>query len=294
MIGTATALCATPTSPNDHSRLSATLRVATIGHRIAISNVGQCHRTAPLTGLLLHHVSAYDENIRATITQHYHISDGFGVLDVVEKSAADTAGVISGDEIIAINALPLSAMNLPELHSKASYNLIETFSTRLTGALRRGQTTLTIRRRGETHSVILEPQIGCSAPVVLVTDARPDAWSDENNAAVTQGLVNAAGDDELAFAIAHEMAHVILAHAAQPHGPLVKFGIGGKRSRQREFEADRLGIIMTLQANYHEDGAEAFLTRISRIKGSGLSLTHPSLKVRLDAIQKTAANHPSK
>jgi len=155
--------------------------------------------------------------------------------------------------------------------------------------LANGPVALDFLRSGQRRTVTLPQKMGCAAPVVMVPGRKPDAWSDQHYAAVTQGLAQVAGDDELAFALAHEMAHVVLGHAAEPHGALVGIGIGGKRSLDRERAADHLGILMALTAGYDEAGAEALLARFARVNAPGLSLTHPSVQARVAAIRDTAA-----
>jgi hypothetical protein len=265
------------------------MRVATIGYRLATVNAQRCGRTAPVTGLLLHELGSYDESLRAQVTARYGLGDGIGVLGVVPGSAADDAGLMTGDEIGAIGGQAIAELHLPAMHPTATYERVEAFTKIVAAQLARGPLALSIRRGGETRSVTLAPQYGCAAPVVMVEGSKPDAWSDAHYAAVTQGLVRVAGDDELAFALAHEMAHIVLDHAAEPHGSLVGLGIGGKRSRDRERAADRLGIAMTLAAGYDERGAEALLERFARVNAPGISLTHPSVKARIAAIRQAAA-----
>jgi hypothetical protein len=271
------------------------LRVATIGYRLALANAQRCARTAPLTGLLLHDLSAYDEAARPQVAARYGLGDGMGVLGVVVGSAGSEAGLTAGDEIEEVAGKPLADLDLPAGGSRATYDRVEAFTKSLTAQLERGPVTLTVRRGKAVRQMILARRNGCAAAVALVPGSKPDAWSDQNYAAVTQGLARVAGDDELAFALAHEMAHIVLGHAAQRHGPLVGIGIGGERSRNREQAADRLGIVMTLAAGYDESGAESLLERFARTNPLALSLTHSPVRTRLAQIREQAAaflTHP--
>jgi len=262
------------------------MRVATIGYRLAAANRQRCPRVEPLTGLLLHDLGSYASALRQQIAAGYGLANSVGVLGVVAGSAAAEAGLRSGDEIRALDDKPLV---LPSVGPSASYDGIAAFTDLLVERLAHGDVPLTIMRAGEPLTVTMPRRDGCAARVALLPGRRPDAWSDGRYAAVTQALAEAASDDELAFALGHEMAHVVLGHAAEPHGALTGIGIGGKRSREREREADRWGITMSLAAGYDEVGAERLLDRLAQAHASGLSLTHPSVRARVAAIREAAA-----
>lgn len=271
------------------STTSPEMRVAAIGYRLASRNASRCARLAPLTGLLLHDRSAYPAAVRDEIAGQYGLGEGIGVLGVVTGSPADRAGLKSGDEVVGIGGTPLADMRLPAPAVAASYARIEAFVAALAQRLQQGPVAITLRDEARSRTMRIAPEFGCAAAFALVPGDKPEAWSDAHYAAVTQALARAAGDDELAFALAHEMAHVVLGHAGEPHGPLIALGIGGKRSRERERAADRLGIAMVLGAGYDPAGAEALLARFSRASGPGFSLTHPSVQARLKAIREEAA-----
>ncbi len=261
------------------------MRVATIGYRLASMNRQRCPRLEPLTGLLLHDLGGYDPAVRQQIASRYGLA-GVGVLGVVPGSAAADAGLRPGDDIRGLDGKPLAPVNAGPT---ASYDGIALFTDMLVQRLMHGEVALTVMRAGEPLTVTLLRRDGCAARVALLPGRKPDAWSDGRYAAVTQALAEAAGDDELGFALGHEMAHVVLGHAAEPHGALTGIGIGGKRSREREREADRRGVTMSLAAGYREAGAERLLDRLANAHASGLSLTHPSVRARIAAIRETAA-----
>ena len=264
------------------------LRVAQIGYRLAVRNAATCARTSAVHGLLLHDLGAYSAENRAAVQRTYGLGDGMGVLAIVAGAPANRAGLAPGDEIIALNDMPVTRLPLPPLTRAAAYDRVEAFQTLLADGLTQGAVTLTVRRGAERRIVSLPLERGCAALVTMVPGEKPGAWSDRRYAAVTEGLVRAAGDDELAFALAHEMAHVILGHAAEPHGPLTEIGIGGKRSRDRERAADQLGMAMAVKAGFDPAGAEALLKRLAQASGPAISLTHPSLRSRIEALRASA------
>lgn len=265
---------------------SAQMRVATIGYRLAAANVTRCPRLIPLTGLILHDLGAYDADMRAAAKVRYGLDDGFGVLGVVSGSPADRAGLVAGDEIVGVADARIASLTLPAIGSRASYVRIEAFVDLLAARLRQGPVAVDVRRGAATRTVQLPAQSGCGAYLAVLPGMTPDAWSDSRYAVVTQGLADAAGDDELAFALAHEMSHVVLGHAAESHGIL---GLGGRRSRERESDADRLGLALMIAARYDPAGADALLARLARAHAPAISLTHPSVRSRIAALHTEAA-----
>jgi hypothetical protein len=277
--------CVSAASPIAGSNLEA--RVATIGYRLASAGVGRCPRRAPLTGLRLHDLTAYDQHLRQGISKRFGLTDGMGVLDLVSGAPAQRAGLVAGDEIVALNDVPVATLVLPQTGKLASYDRVEAFTDVLSAALARGGAWVTVRRNGTNGRVFIPLQEGCAIQFVVLPGSTPAAWSDGRYAAVSQGLAREAGDSELAFALAHEMAHVVLGHAEAKRPPLAGLGFGGAKTRNREREADERGMLIALDAGYNVDGAEALLQRLTSAK-AGISLTHPSLVARMAAIRRVA------
>ena len=125
--------------------------------------------------------------------------------------------------------------------------------------------------------------------------------------------------DELAFVVAHEMAHVIRRHAinrvlrqtAYAAASMVAPGRGAiapwlrrvglswlerAYSRDQEFEADALGALLTRAAGFDSRGALRLFARFQRIEGStgapdlGAYLsTHPPVDERISRLQNRLA-----
>lgn len=135
---------------------------------------------------------------------------------------------------------------------------------------------------------------------------------------VTSGLVKQLqNEDELAFVLAHEVAHVLRRHhyrvvlrqrlaetaakniqaatgeagnAALSHASAQIYARG--LDKNSEFEADRLGVELMTQAGYDPAAAMGVLERLQRLKGDDprtelLFSTHPSPAERLDTLLQT-------
>jgi Zn-dependent protease with chaperone function len=77
------------------------------------------------------------------------------------------------------------------------------------------QLHLTVRRTKQEISLELEGQEICKADAVLRTSRRSNAQVFGSTIVVDAGLEELlTNDDELAFVIAHEVAHIFLGHSA--------------------------------------------------------------------------------
>jgi Zn-dependent protease with chaperone function len=215
------------------------------------------------------------------------LTDGMGVMEALAGSPAQQAGLVGGDEIVALNDAAVTTLGLPRQGRVASYARVEAFTGLLDAALARGGAWLTVRRSGANRRVFIALREGCAVRFVMLPGRKAAAWSDERYAAASEALAKDAGESELAFALAHEMAHVVLGHAEAERPPLASLGFGGAKTRAREREADELGILISLDAGYDVEGAEALLQRLTRAQ-TGISLTHPSLTERMVAIRRVA------
>ena len=135
---------------------------------------------------------------------------------------------------------------------------------------------------------------------------------------VTAGLVKSLqSEDELAFVLAHEIAHVVKRHhyrvvlrqrLAEQASAKLQASMGepadaalSQASAQiyargldktSEYEADRLGVELMTQAGYDPAAAMGVLERLQKIKGDDpraelLFSTHPSPAERLDTVLQT-------
>jgi hypothetical protein len=115
-----------------------------------------------------------------------------------------------------------------------------------------------------------------------------NAWSDGKYVAVSSRLMSEVADDsELAFVIAHEMAHNILQHRKRLAGQSALFaelGIGSGKVKATEIEADSYAIKLMAKAGYDLRGAPRFLTSSSKDRWMDLPITHPGIKRRIQIV----------
>jgi predicted Zn-dependent protease len=99
---------------------------------------------------------------------------------------------------------------------------------------------------------------------------------------VTTGIARfSRSPDEIAFVIAHEMAHNILGHSTKSHN----FGIFGSSEAVRdEIEADSYAVRLMAKAGYEPAGGISFLQHAQRRLWWNVSLDHPSFGRRIENV----------
>lgn len=295
---TASASSATPGSqlrPTDY-------RVAAIAHRIAIRGARFCPALRPVTGLLLQHLGEYAPKDRAEAIRTFSLDRGPGLLAVVEESAAAEAGFVAGDVLLSVNGTgfpsPSAAASEPDENKRRQ--LMEAAETQLDEQLSRGAVRFNVQRNDRRLELVLQPQPGCPARARLARSKQPNAFADGRYAIITTKMLDFMhNDDELAIALAHELAHNILGHPSElkqkgvPSGILRNFGKNASRVLRTEEEADRLGIKLAWAAGYDVSAAAPFWQRLyakyDPIPTPKPFRTHPTLSARKRIIEETIA-----
>ncbi len=256
------------------------IRVERIAWPMRTLAARSCPRATPAIGIALDDARAYDSEARAYVRMVTGLGDWPQVLFVMPGSPAAAAGLAVGDGIIAVagsstNVIASEAMN-PDLRAEAITNFI--------AARPLGQPLdITVLREGERISLTVSPIAVCSSQFVVTAGKGIEAYSDESNVALTGSLVEfTANDDELAFVMGHELAHII-------HRDVN--GVTGRKrrsSKQTERDADWLGADLTFCIGLNPQRAADYWSRLSKSDWRTLfgSFTHPSFRSRIDFLEK--------
>lgn len=268
-------------------------RVATIGHRLAVSSVDFCADRAWLPGIALHDLSQYGAGYRAAAASVFGLDAGPGILALAAGGPAERAGLRRDDIVLRLDDSPLPVAEASETRS---FQRMALLLDALDAAFADGQAAIEIRRDGRAHRIEIRAELGCASRFQLIPSGRLNALADGRYVQVTTAIGDyVESDDELAAVLAHELAHNILRHRARldaagvQRGALANFGRNARLIRETEEEADRLGVYLLDRAGYDLDAALAFWERFGR-RGLNIlgSPTHGSWRTRLEIIREEA------
>lgn len=229
------------------------------------------------------------------------------VISVVENSPASEAGIVVGDEIIALNG------ELIPLTGTAGW---------MAGWLKHhGSRPLqaNLRNDGVDRTVTINPVMGCAIPIQYITNDTINAFTDGNKILIHSSIVELAKTDaQLAQVIGHELAHANLGHIEKglvnraigvAGGTLIDLGFlsggistGGafgkefEKAGARAFsvnferEADYVGAYYAARAGYDLKGVEEIWRAFGLAKPETIRIasTHPIMPVRFVQMKKVA------
>lgn len=227
-------------------------RLQSLGWRLAAANAPYCGDAAPSIGLLVQDMDAFADPQR--MRRAAGISGDFMVEAVAAGSPAQAAGLLPGDELMAIGGIDLSALPWDE---KARWRRGVALRDAIGAALARSR-ALDIAWRGKDGQAHRASVTG--TPICPVTwELRPQgkqALSDGPRVVIGRDHPAwAYGDAELAAMMAHELAHVVLHHRAW----LDAHGHRQRNVRLTEREADRLMPWILANAGFDPQAAVRFM-----------------------------------
>jgi beta-barrel assembly-enhancing protease len=279
-------------TPTPSATLMATLRslqaedarVAIIAYRLATRGRALCRLTQPQTGLSLHSLSQYAPDFRPAARLAFGLSDAVSMLVVVPGSAAERAGIRVGDDLLQVNQT--SVRDAPV--GKSSAAAVAEAARVLREATQRPEPLLlTLRRNGQMFQTMLKAELGCASRVELVPGSKLNAKADGEVLQLTTAVLSQArDDDELAFILAHEMAHNGLGH------PQMLRASGWKKARvlETEIEADQIGLRLMHLAGYDPHAGARFWARFGKKTGYGIFSdgTHQRTAARVRTLEAAA------
>lgn len=163
---------------------------------------------------------------------------GAPITTVWSDGPAAAAGLRAGDLIRAVNAVPWSADAVERA----------LFETALAAAPHAPRVTLAVERDGLPRIVTLIGRPQCQAELRVSPQPFVNATAVDSTIVIGGGLERLLPDDaELAFAVAHEAAHIALGHTA----PAQRGAIGARSQRlAMERDADALALRLMARAGY--------------------------------------------
>jgi len=223
-------------------------RVQSVGWRLTHGNARFCKSVAPGIGLLLQDLGGYDDpaGIRAAL----QASGDIAVQAVAAGSPADRARLAPNDPLEAVAGQAVAGLapvkpgdyaRLAGLHDRIDAALLAT-----------GQVDLV--RYGQTLTIVGEP--ACISRFEMLSGGIRAA-ADGRRVVIGRKLVETFPEEELAAALAHELAHNVLGHRAR----LDRDGRAWSKVKVTEREADRLSVWLLANAGYEPEASLRFFAR---------------------------------
>ena len=259
------------------------LRLATIGYRLASANAAFCKDQQHEAGWVIHDIAQYPD--RETAQAAFGFARQVAVSAVVPGSRADQAGIEPGDAFVAVRGRKVDEI---ETRKKSSYSRVEEVKKLLADAWRTDPPAdIQMQRGANLYTLRFTPPLTCASDFQVDVEDKVDAGANGEVVRVTSGLMNFAPDDnELAAAVAHELAHNLLHHRTKLAGRRKSGSI-----RKTEIEADRLSVWLLANAGYDLEAAMAFWERYGRKYDPLLSDgTHPGWKKRIASMREEMAS----
>ena len=267
------------------------LRLLDISERLMSANAPLCRNIMPATGLVLHSRDQYGDEGAGDRFANGRIA----VASVSPGGPAELAGLRRNDGIVAINSLPTEQLPQPE-----SGYLRETAFFMMASQPAGEPLKLRVRRDGELLDLTIRAPAACHSLVEIVTGDAPRALSDGRVIQIRHDFAASLSDDQLAVALAHELAHAALEHRRRKvdegidNGTFAGVGANQRANRQAEIEADRLSVHILANAQYDPAlAADFWRSEASSEVGGGIlpSAIYPTREARARGIEREIANY---
>lgn len=286
-------------------------RVAGVAWRLALANADLCPVVRPRAGWSLQSAGQYGPELRPLAERRYGLQGDLpGVLAAPPGSPAAAAGLAAGDLLLAANGQALEPGFAP---GGESYDGLQANIEVLDQAAARGPVVLRVRRGGAERAVTLRPVPACAYATQVEVTGTLRSRADGRHVFISDGMANLAGnDDELAFVLAHELAHAVLEHRTDPAVTGARGEANGRITLRRglslsaEADADRMGLYLLARAGFDPHAAVEFLTRYAEVDGGsafiqvnagGIYASPPARRralgpVLADIVARRQANRP--
>lgn len=245
---------------------AADARVAAVAWKLARANADLCPKTRLRVGWSLQSASQYGGELRPVAEARYGLDGDLpGILAAPPGSPVAEAGLAPGDLILSVNGQALSRGGASP---SRSYDGLEANIALLDSHAARGPLWLQVRRQGAERRVNLAPTITCAYSTQIEVTGTFRSHTDGRHIFISDRMVDvAADDDQLAFVLAHELAHAVLEHRTQPDvtgspGQANQWiTLNRGLSLRAEPDADHLGLFLLARAGFDPYRAVDFLTR---------------------------------
>ena len=249
-----------------------------IGWQLVRDNRNFCKRTGYSTGMLIHDARNYAK--ASEVRKALSLVGDIGVQAVASGSPAARAGIGANWSVIAIDGEQISSRWKPTSPTSERTLQIE---DAIAASLADGEVTLQVRRGpASPRQIVLRGVPTCAAKFRLTPDDH--AYAGPRTVFIGHDF-HAFGMDraELAAAISHELAHVLLDHPRRKQAE----SWGAKRTRASERVADRMMPWLLWNSGYDPHAAARWMREWGPRYSGGLlrKRTHDGWDERLETIE---------
>lgn len=255
-------------------------RLTDIGFKLGVIAAPLCPSKRAGMGIMLDYIQAYDPKDRPAIAALLKLGDAPQIAAVAPGSPADMAGIMPGDELLAIGRLSIATLQ----HEPTDKTLLaDQLEDRLAASPIGTGISLELRRGHRTFLASLTPLPVCAARFILKTDEEIAAYTDGSNIAISTKLITfTLNDDEVALVAGHELAHIVYRDSEARNL---------RHRRWLEDRADALGARLMQCAGYQAELGSRYWDRREQTDAlrAFRSPTHRSRKARAALIRSEAA-----
>ena len=286
-------------------------RLAHVGYRLQKAATPWCAQTEYQMGWVLADRLQYPAADQAAVARSYGTSwPGAGdivIAAVAKDSPASRVKFHVGEGVLGIDDVDPAALTAPTAKAKKarkkgnSFDRMGTLEAAMIERFADGRAEIRIQspvRAGQglavSATIPVQLERVCASLISLHVGSDLGAGADGRRVRINHALAQYTKDDnELAWVVAHELAHNISDHpqrlkaAKVNRGLFQQFGKSAKLTRQTEDEADRLSMWLMVKAGYDPAAAQSFWQRYGPEHDSPLirSATHSNWKDRMTALQ---------
>ncbi|MBF0445255.1 MAG: M48 family metalloprotease [Magnetococcales bacterium] len=251
------------------------LRVTEVWHRLTSANASFCGGSVKGSlGIGLGYSALYDKPFQKSYQRLFGVGAVPQIIYLQPDGPADKAGLKKGDLIVGVEASLLASQSDENIDSWVKDILLPALN-------KKKQVTLTVKnQQGVRSEIIVYPEPTCRQPISLYTVNTISAAEVDNlRVYITTGMLRfLQNDDQLAWILGHELAHITLHSQGS--------------TKTSEHLADYVGSYFTARAGYDPDKIIDFWQRWAAEDPPTIALegykTHPSIAIRIAKIR--AAN----
>lgn len=230
-------------------------RVLAVSWRLGGAASAACQRTRFDMGWRLHGLNLYRPALRPIAKVQFGLErNRLSVLATAPGGPAAQADGAENDVLVAVAGHSIDLQSVSEL---PDHEAIERAMEEVDALTDRPLVGVKVLRAGQELDLVVRPLRRCDWSIEVTPSQAISARADGHYISVTSRLVDLADrDDTLAFVLAHEMAHNL-----QRESP----DFATRPLRDRERDADRVGMILAARAGYDTSDASDFVRSLGRI-----------------------------